>query len=115
MFLRSISSQEKVALLQRTNILLYTPQNEHFGIVPVEAMYMACTVIACNSGGPLESIDPGKTGYLLPPEPELWTQQINDILTKGLYTGKAGKHRVIDLFSQDSFADSLVSLMNGAS
>ena len=72
-FLRSITSQEKVALLQRTNILLYTPQNEHFGIVPVEAMYMECTVIACNSGGPLESIVHGKTGFLLPPEPEKWT------------------------------------------
>ena len=110
-FLRSISSAEKVALLQRTDILLYTPQNEHFGIVPVEAMYMECTVIACNSGGPLESILHGKTGYLLPSDPKLWTDQINEVLTSGVHTGKAGKQRVIDLFSQDAFADKLVSLL----
>ena len=26
------------------------------GIVPVEAMYLECPVIACNSGGPVESV-----------------------------------------------------------
>lgn len=87
-------------MLQRTDILLYTPQNEHFGIVPLEAMYMGCTVIACNSGGPLESIVHGETGFLLPPEPSLWTDQINEIMTKNIKTGVAGKKRVIDLFSQ---------------
>ena len=73
-FLRSISNEDRISLLRRTNILLYTPMNEHFGIVPLEAMYMLCTVIACNSGGPLESIINGKTGYLLPPEPEVWAE-----------------------------------------
>jgi len=62
-------------------------------------MYMECTVIACNSGGPLESIVHGKTGFLLPPEPEQWTAQINEILQKNVNTGKAGRQRVIDLFS----------------
>jgi len=36
--------------------LIYTPTNEHFGIVPLEAMYMEKPVIACNSGGPTETI-----------------------------------------------------------
>ena len=55
-FLRSISNEQRIGLLRRTNILLYTPQNEHFGIVPLEACYLGCTVLACNSGGPLESL-----------------------------------------------------------
>ena len=71
-FLLSISNDERISLLKRTDILLYTPQNEHFEIVPLEAMYMRCTVIACNSGGPLESVVNGKTGYLIPPQPEAW-------------------------------------------
>jgi len=54
--------------LENTNVLLYTPENEHFGIVPVEAMYMGCIVMACNSGGPLESVDNGVTGYLQAPD-----------------------------------------------
>ena len=74
-FLRSITNDERVLLLERTNVLLYTPENEHFGIVPVEAMYMGCIVIACDSGGPLESIENnGKTGYLLPPNPKIWAE-----------------------------------------
>lgn len=36
--------------------VVYTPANEHFGIVPVEAMYARKPVIACNNGGPTESI-----------------------------------------------------------
>jgi alpha-1,3/alpha-1,6-mannosyltransferase len=63
-------------LLENTQILLYTPENEHFGIVPVEAMYMGCIVIACNSGGPLESVDDKVTGFLLPPNEKLWGKQI---------------------------------------
>jgi len=67
-------------LLENTKILCYTPENEHFGIVPVEAMYMGCTVIACNSGGPLESIANEKTGYLIEPSEEKWGNRIFDIL-----------------------------------
>ena len=52
--------------------MLYTPENEHFGIVPVEAMYMKCIVIACNSGGPLESVAHQKTGFLLPSKAQEW-------------------------------------------
>lgn len=74
-------------------------------------MYMECTVIACNSGGPLESIVHGETGYLLPPEPALWTDQINEIMTSKNDMGKAGKQRVIQMFSQDAFADRLVDIM----
>lgn len=75
-FLRSISNDQRVLLLQRTDVLLYTPANEHFGIVPVEAMWLGCAVIACNSGGPLESIADGETGYLRTPDASIWAEQI---------------------------------------
>jgi alpha-1,3/alpha-1,6-mannosyltransferase len=55
-FLRSISNDQRLLILKSTQVLLYTPENEHFGIVPVEAMHLGCIVIACNSGGPLESV-----------------------------------------------------------
>lgn len=44
--------------------LLYTPDREHFGIVPIEAMYEGTPVIAVNSGGPKETVIHGKTGFL---------------------------------------------------
>ncbi|KAM9083060.1 alpha-1,3/1,6-mannosyltransferase ALG2 isoform 3-T3 [Megaptera novaeangliae] len=49
-FLRSCSDKQKISLLHGCTCVLYTPSNEHFGIVPLEAMYMQCPVIAVNSG-----------------------------------------------------------------
>lgn len=78
--LRSISNDRRILLLEHTKILLYTPENEHFGIVPVEAMYMGCIAFACNSGGPLESVEHGVTGYLMEPKSEVWGRKIYKVL-----------------------------------
>lgn len=43
--------------------MLYTPENEHFGIVPCEAMYSGVPIIADKSGGPRESVG-DSCGYL---------------------------------------------------
>ena len=80
LFLRSISNDQRILLLENTKILLYTPENEHFGIVPVEAMYMGCIALACNSGGPLESVEDGISGYLMSPDVEEWGRRIAHIL-----------------------------------
>lgn len=63
-FRTSISGAERGALLARATALLYTPDNEHFGIVPLEAMYAGTPVIAVASGGPLETVIHGRTGFL---------------------------------------------------
>ncbi len=60
----SISNQERQALLTNSTALIYTPSNEHFGIVPLEAMYCKTPVIAVNNGGPLETIVDNQTGFL---------------------------------------------------
>lgn len=70
LFLCSFNEADRYVLLHEAQILLYTPENEHFGIVPVEAMFCERCVIAVNSGGPLESIVHQKTGLLVDPEPE---------------------------------------------
>lgn len=53
--LRSISDDEKWKLIASATAIIYTPQNEHFGIVPIEAQNSGTPVIACNSGGPCET------------------------------------------------------------
>ena len=63
-FRRSISDAERNALLTCATAILYTPSNEHFGIVPLEAMCRETPVIAVSSGGPLESVVHEKTGFL---------------------------------------------------
>lgn len=70
-FLPSISSEKKADLLSRCLCVLYTPEDEHFGIVPLEAMAAGKPVLACNSGGPVESIVDGVTGFLCAPVAEV--------------------------------------------
>jgi alpha-1,3/alpha-1,6-mannosyltransferase len=63
-FLRSPSDAEKLSQLCLSSLLVYTPSGEHFGIVPVEAMYCGVPVLAVNNGGPKESVVDGETGFL---------------------------------------------------
>ena len=75
LFILNFSAAQRTALLTfpTTLALLYTPVNEHFGIVPVEAMACGLPVIACNSGGPTESVIQAplnaRTGWLRRPGP----------------------------------------------
>mmetsp|Transcript_23380 Transcript_23380/g.20778 ORF Transcript_23380/g.20778 Transcript_23380/m.20778 type:complete len:100 (+) Transcript_23380:958-1257(+) len=98
---------------------MYTPENEHFGIVPVEAMYMGCIVLACNSGGPTESIVHGRTGFLLDADDtSQWGNKLEEIFTKDssskvLEQLKAqAKERVELKFSFRSFASQLVDIIS---
>uniref|UniRef100_A0A8D0G7R9 Alpha-1,3/1,6-mannosyltransferase ALG2 n=1 Tax=Sphenodon punctatus TaxID=8508 RepID=A0A8D0G7R9_SPHPU len=109
-FLRSFSDAQKIALLSNCICVLYTPSNEHFGIVPLEAMYMRCPVIAVNSGGPLESIVNSETGFLCDPLPtrfsEAMEQFVKDPDLKNTM-GAAGKARFLKRFSSDAFGEQL--------
>ena len=67
----SISSEKKEELLSRCLCVMYTPEDEHFGIVPLEAMAAGKPVLACRSGGPVESIVDGVTGILCAPVAEV--------------------------------------------
>jgi len=67
LFLPSFTDGQRTTLLDRCSAVVYTPQNEHFGIVPLEAMAAGKPVIACDSGGPRESVVHGRTGWLCHP------------------------------------------------
>ncbi|XP_066440756.1 alpha-1,3/1,6-mannosyltransferase ALG2 isoform X2 [Eleutherodactylus coqui] len=109
-FLRSFSDKQKLNLLHNCTCILYTPSNEHFGIVPVEAMYMCCPVIAVNSGGPLESIADQVTGFLCPPTCEAFAEAMQEFITNSTLRttmGKSGHERVMQKFSSKAFSHQL--------
>lgn len=111
-FLKSPSDSEKVWLLKNSSILLYTPANEHFGIVPLEAMYCETPVLAVNSGGPLETVEHGQTGWLVEPHPRLWAQVMSQVGSRGSgplsSMGSRGVARVQEYFSFNAFTQHLV-------
>lgn len=81
-FIKSIPNLLKNLLISKSSLLLYTPSNEHFGIVPIESMLLGTPVLAPNNGGPLETISQNVTGWLIEPKPEEWCRSIlNCILT----------------------------------
>ncbi|EPR62381.1 glycosyltransferase, group 1 family protein [Toxoplasma gondii GAB2-2007-GAL-DOM2] len=61
LFLKNISEETRQSLMALALCLVYTPFEEHFGMVPLEANALGCPVVASNSGGPRESILHGKT------------------------------------------------------
>lgn len=81
LFLLSVPTTFKNTLLAQSKLLLYTPINEHFGIVPVEAMLQGLPVLASNTGGPLETIVEGETGWLRDAHAiDEWTAVMDNVL-----------------------------------
>jgi alpha-1,3/alpha-1,6-mannosyltransferase len=113
LFFLSAPNAAKTALLQSAVLLLYTPSNEHFGIVPLEAMRAGTPVLAADNGGPTETVVDGETGFLRDPEDvDAWTAVIDKVLNKMSDAqlkemGQAGKRRVREKFAEDTMAERL--------
>ncbi|CAH8851239.1 unnamed protein product [Trichobilharzia szidati] len=119
-FMCSCSSEIKPLLIASSDAVIYTPDKEHFGIVPIEAMLLSRAVIALNSGGPKETIVHEQTGYLCTVEP---TDQLPEIMATYLAKfindpqladrmGEAGCKRVAEKFSSASFKQELQSIVS---
>ncbi|KAG6832641.1 hypothetical protein H0H93_013491, partial [Arthromyces matolae] len=115
LFLLNFTTAQRTALLSNpsTMALLYTPANEHFGIGPVEAMVCGVPVLACNSGGPTESVLDSplqeRTGWLRPPEADVWAEVLLEMMTMSLDERQAlserAKARARDLFSMGAMTN----------
>lgn len=128
MFVQSFTDTERSALLAAACSVVYTPTNEHFGIVPLEAMSAERPVLACNSGGPRESVLHGTTGLLAEPQPDAFARAMAQLAVSCSstallhipvlacaaedYRGSAGKvrrpapcvsHKILVLFSYYCF------------
>jgi len=114
LFLLNFTTAQRSALLSSpsTLALLYTPSNEHFGIGPIEGMISGLPVLACNSGGPTESIIDSppdeRTGWLRVPDDDVWADALEEIVSLSTEERKAlaerGRSRARGKFGMDAMA-----------
>ncbi|KAG1768997.1 glycosyltransferase family 4 protein [Suillus occidentalis] len=96
--------------------------NEHFGIGPVEGMICGLPILACDSGGPTETVvdQPAdqRTGWLYRPQPSVWAEALEEICNLSETDRKALSQRARDraqkMFGMDAMARSLEEVLEEA-
>jgi alpha-1,3/alpha-1,6-mannosyltransferase len=114
LFLLSVPNAVKANLLASATLLIYTPRNEHLGIVPLEAMLAGIPVLAANEGGPTETVVEGQTGWLRDvSDVDAWADVMRKVVDGTIddrtlqQMGYRGRQRVKSLFSQEKMASNL--------
>jgi len=113
---KNVSQELKMDLLLTCEGLIYTPTDEHFGIVPIEAMMLSRPVVASDSGGPAETVVNGETGYLCAPDSaHAFSKALDALLTqpeRAQRMGKAGAARFEKLFGPQAFSRKLCEMVS---
>jgi glycosyltransferase involved in cell wall biosynthesis len=94
--------------LAAADILVSSSLSESFGFTLLEAMAMERPVVSTNVGGPSEIVDPGLTGYLVPPKSaselaDAVLKLINDPV-QSRAMGIEGRRRLLEKFDARNFA-----------
>ncbi|KAJ1630994.1 hypothetical protein T492DRAFT_998819 [Pavlovales sp. CCMP2436] len=111
----SVSDARRQELMCKALALIYTPADEHFGIVPLEAMAAARAVIAVRSGGPLETVVDGTTGLLCEPTAEHVGRALRECVddpAKAARMGAAGREHVCARFAAGPFGEHLQHIVD---
>jgi glycosyltransferase involved in cell wall biosynthesis len=103
--LKDVDEGKLKELYSRCTAVLYTPINEDYGLVPLEAMASSKPIIAVNEGGPKETVINGKTGFLVDSEQAMADRMAevaeNPRLAEEL--GRNGRTHVVDRYSWKTF------------
>jgi glycosyltransferase involved in cell wall biosynthesis len=109
-----VNERKKVELYAHSSGVIFTPVDEDYGYITLEAMLSSKPVICCSdSGGPLEFVIPSQTGYVVPPSPECLADAMDTIWadrSNAKRLGRAGRDRFEELeISWTNVVERLVS------
>ena len=91
-FVGRVSEEEKLELYARALAVLYPPFDEDYGYVTLEAMLSSKPLITCaDSGGPLEFVSEGVTGFIAAPEPGAIADVIDRLAADAAMAAKFGR------------------------
>jgi starch synthase len=125
-----VTKQEAIQLYSHCAVFCCPSVYEPFGIINLEAMACGAPVVASATGGILEVVVDGKTGHLVPFEPDSVTgfptdgdrfardlaKRLTELMANPELCrefGKAGRKRVEEIFSWDAIAKQTVELYRG--
>lgn len=111
-FLGYVTEDEKKKLLKNCIALIF-PQNEDFGITPLEAMASGRPVIAYKDGGALETLVEGKTGEFFYPQTKEGLSTVLSKFDPKRYLKSDCVDRALQ-FDKSVFLSSLKNLVEGA-
>lgn len=113
--LGALTDEQLCAFYAASLGVFFGPKDEDYGYVTLEAMLAAKPVITCrDSGGPLEFVVDGQTGYVVEPEPQAIAEAIDRLAGDGERAremGEAGRERYRDL--DISWPAALEALLRG--
>ena len=80
-FLGSLGDDVLPALYASSDLLIFPSRTDTLGQVVMEAQASGLPAIVSNEGGPMETVEDGVTGTVLPAiNPSLWATAMNDLL-----------------------------------
>ena len=102
-----------------SDVVIYpTIGEEPFGLVPVEAMGCGKPTVVTRSGGMVESVIDGETGYLIEKkDPEALAERIIRLLKDkelAAKLGAQGRKRALEVFSRERMARETLELYHSA-
>jgi len=113
-FLDYVSQEEKFELYANARAVLFIPYDEDYGYITLEGMSSSKALITTtNSGGPLEFIENGKTGFIVEPNPDDLSAAIDEIadsVSLAMQMGNASKQHLTEM---DISWDNVVRKLTG--
>lgn len=92
--LTNLNSEQLAQEYQKTQLVVYTPVQEPFGLVPLEAMACGTPVLGIAEGGVPETVIEGVTGRLSPRDPARFAEILQEMLKQPDLLRKMGQNGV---------------------
>ncbi len=88
-----ISDEEKIIYYARSLAVFFAPYDEDYGYITLEAMLSSKPMITCtDSGGPLEFVVDGETGFIVEPDPIQVAKKIDWLYMNQKKAGNMGQN-----------------------
>lgn len=87
-----ISDEDLVRKYNSSKLVVVLGRFDPFSMIPLEAMACQVPPIVVKEGGPIEAIEDGVNGFLLPRKSELFAKKIDELLSNSSLIERIGKN-----------------------